>query len=302
MHKVSVSSIKEVLEDPEHSIELQYCHTDFQAADIFTKALPPHKWDNAMQLLGMAQSGSPSPSEVAVTDKPLPPVKSNQSSLPKSKKTAAVPSICEGICQACGDSIDGLAESELCSEEQVQYVIDECVKTIADICACSPSTVSAPSANLTGWGTLLEICTSPNSNLGVAASQFTDSKVTVIRVTESDDFSKRSCVDWVCTYLKEHPGASLHGSLPCTVWSAWQYMAIKRNGDKYLEKLQRRRAQSTQLLRSFIKCAELCMSLGGEVSFEWPRDCSGWQRPELIKFIHSNSLSTRSQLMVVHVA
>ena len=133
MHKVSVSSIKEILEDPEHWIEFRYCHIDFQAADVFTKALPPHKWDNAMQLLGMAQSGSPSPSEVAVTDKPLPPVKSNQSSLPKSKKTAAVPSICEGICQARGDSIDGLTESELYSEEQVQYVIDGCVQSLQTI-------------------------------------------------------------------------------------------------------------------------------------------------------------------------
>ena len=146
-------------------------------------------------------------------------------------------------------------------------------QTIADICACPAKPVgSSVATNLIGWGTLIEICTSPNSNLGVAASQFTDSKVTVIRVSESDDFSKRSCVDWACTYLKEHPGASRHGSLPCTVWSAWQYMAIKRNGDKYLEKLQRRRAQSIQLLRSFIKCAELCMSLGGRTNSEkWKR-------------------------------
>ena len=111
MHKVSVSSIKEILEDPEHSIELQYCQTDFQAADVFTKALAPQKWDNAMNLLGMVQSGSPSSNEVAVTDKPS--SKPDQSSLPKSKKTADVPSVLGGICQACGDSIDGITESEV---------------------------------------------------------------------------------------------------------------------------------------------------------------------------------------------
>ena len=101
-------------------------------------------------------------------------------------------------------------------------------------------------------------------------------------------------MDWICDYLKNHPGTSIHGSLPCTVWSAWQYMAIQRHGPTYFEKLKRRRGQSIQLLKSFIKCAELCLSLGGEVSFEWPRDCSGWQRPELIKFIHCNSLHTAS--------
>ena len=34
-------------------VELEYVKTDFQAADIFTKALPPHKWDHALRLLGM---------------------------------------------------------------------------------------------------------------------------------------------------------------------------------------------------------------------------------------------------------
>jgi hypothetical protein len=50
-HKVNLGSIKEELEKPEVSIE--YCHTTFQAADIFTKALAPMKWPNALKLLGI---------------------------------------------------------------------------------------------------------------------------------------------------------------------------------------------------------------------------------------------------------
>ena len=35
------------------SAELEYCKTDDQAADIFTKALPPQKWGPALRLLGI---------------------------------------------------------------------------------------------------------------------------------------------------------------------------------------------------------------------------------------------------------
>ena len=44
------------------------------------------------------------------------------------------------------------------------------------------------------------------------------------------------------------------------------------------------------MLKSFIECAELALSLGGEVSFEWPRHCGGWLRPELISFITKHNL------------
>ena len=50
-HKVNLSSIKEVLDLPE--FEISYCKTDDMRADIFTKALVPAKWDNAIALLKM---------------------------------------------------------------------------------------------------------------------------------------------------------------------------------------------------------------------------------------------------------
>ena len=48
-HKVNLGSVKEVIEMPE--INLNYIVTDEQAADIFTKALAPAKWPNAIELL-----------------------------------------------------------------------------------------------------------------------------------------------------------------------------------------------------------------------------------------------------------
>ena len=51
VHKINLSSVYERFEDD--NVDIVYCNTDFQAADIFTKALAPNKWDHALKLLGM---------------------------------------------------------------------------------------------------------------------------------------------------------------------------------------------------------------------------------------------------------
>ena len=48
-HKVNLSGLSEVFRDD--TVTLEYCQTDKQAADIFTKALPPQKWGSALRLL-----------------------------------------------------------------------------------------------------------------------------------------------------------------------------------------------------------------------------------------------------------
>ena len=50
-HKINMSGLSEVFQDD--SAKLEYCKTDDQAADIFTKALPPQKWGPALRLLGI---------------------------------------------------------------------------------------------------------------------------------------------------------------------------------------------------------------------------------------------------------
>ena len=50
-HKVNLSCLSEIFKDDSALIE--YINTDDQAADIFTKALPPHKWAAALILLGI---------------------------------------------------------------------------------------------------------------------------------------------------------------------------------------------------------------------------------------------------------
>ena len=58
-HKIDLGSIKDVLDAEQVTIE--YVNTNFQAADVFTKALKPEKWQNAMDLIGMQTGGTVSP-------------------------------------------------------------------------------------------------------------------------------------------------------------------------------------------------------------------------------------------------
>ena len=82
---------------------------------------------------------------------------------------------------------------------------------------------------------------------------------------------------------RQMPGASLHGSLPCTAWSTWQNMAEHKFGQDYSAKLEERRKESRKMLKSFIELAEIIYENGGEVSFEL--DCLGWHLDELLQMI-----------------
>jgi len=175
--------------------------------------------------------------------------------------------------------------------EAAQSVLAIAAKTASEL-QHTPTTERATrsSGKLKGWGQLLEVCAGENSNLGQCGAEY--DKVTVIRVTKETDFSKPATVEKLMQHLRDNPGCSMHGSLPCTVWSAWQWMAVYRYGKQYQHKLDKRRQQSRKMIRSFAKCAELCIKLGGEVSFEWPDNCSGWLQKDLIKLIHELQLQT----------
>ena len=57
-HKINLGCISEQLAEGSH-ISIQHVDTAEQAADIFTTALPPQKWDNALKVLGLRQSLPP---------------------------------------------------------------------------------------------------------------------------------------------------------------------------------------------------------------------------------------------------
>jgi len=198
----------------------------------------------------------------------------------------------KGVFAAC-EAIDAVVEAvaEEFDDAAAEEVLVLAAKAAAEI-KDTPvqKRATRPSGKLKGWGQLLEICTGENSNLGICAAEY--DKVNVIRVTKKNDFSQPATVEKIMQHLRDNPGCSMHGSLPCTVWSAWQWMAIHRYGKQYQHKLDKRRQQSRKMIRSFAKCAALCTQLGGEVSFEWPDNCSGWLQRDLIKMIHELQLQT----------
>ena len=63
-HKVNLGSLMQACVND--STELVYIETKKQAADIFTKALAPNLWDNALDMLGIERTGRPPPPEEEV--------------------------------------------------------------------------------------------------------------------------------------------------------------------------------------------------------------------------------------------
>ena len=113
---------------------------------------------------------------------------------------------------------------------------------------------------------------------------FTD-KITVIRVTEEDNALDNKTHQRLLNYVKDRPGTSIHGSIPCTLWSSWQDRNIHALGEEFKRKLEEQRKESRVLLSKFLSIADRILTLGGHVSFEWPRWCAGWALPELQSFI-----------------
>eukprot|EP00971_Amphidinium_carterae_P089627 1774264-Amphidinium_carterae.2 len=71
-------------------------------------------------------------------------------------------------------------------------------------------------------------------------------------------------------------GGRVHAwfSLPCTAWSSWQRINQLRMTDPTV--LEEKRNQSVELQRLFQQYSQQLMAEGGEVSFEWPVFCDGW--------------------------
>ena len=90
--------------------------------------------------------------------------------------------------------------------------------------------------------------------------------------------------------LNNEEKVGLWGSIPCTVWSMWQEMAVHRLGAKYAAKLHTRRLKSKIMLKHFIRSAEIVINKGGLIAFEWPRHCKGWLLKELQGFITKHNL------------
>ncbi len=98
------------------------------------------------------------------------------------------------------------------------------------------------------------------------------------------DLSKKSGLEHAVCAIREHPGADLWASLPCTTVTALQNATVARLGSSYVSLLQKRRRLLVCMFHNFEVMASVVLSLGGTVSFEWPRNCHGWKIEELSKY------------------
>jgi hypothetical protein len=90
--------------------------------------------------------------------------------------------------------------------------------------------------------------------------------------------------------IEKFPGCDLWGSLPCDPWSKWQSVNVAQYGKAFAKKLKKRQDLSRVLLKYFFEVAELVLSQGGHIAFEWPKGAKGWLLPELVAFMKRHKL------------
>ena len=137
---------------------------------------------------------------------------------------------------------------------------------------------------------LIEFCCHPESELGKLAGE---NGITCHRLSRDwANLEDPNIIEQVVQIVRKSPNCLLHASLPCTVWSTWQYMSSHTQGEKYVRRLLNRRRKAIELFKNFVTVATEVRKHGGTISFEWPRHCLGWLREEVLQFISSFQLTT----------
>ena len=160
-------------------------------------------------------------------------------------------------------------------------------KSVKGLAASRDTSMFTPAprhnSKLPCYNWLLEFCCDQNSMMGKIGDEI---GINIVRLHEGfADLRDHNAIEQLKEFVRLHPGVSIWGSLPCTPWSMWQFMAVKRHGTPYLHKLHKRREESLALVANFIDLAREVRKHGGHVSFEWPKNATGWMRSELISMI-----------------
>ena len=203
---------------------------------MFTKALKPEKWQNAMDLLGMRCTGQVDKEidvAAALVDKGAIPVgyvgeaiptgMAEPTKLDQGYSGKPVPcgiATLQTTFKQAAENLSSLEDGSGWFTDQADELreVEKVVLAQAEATPTAP-TSTRPSGKLPGWGQVIEVCTPKDSTLGQVAQEF--GNVSVYRITEEDDFRRPQTQQNIRQHLIDNPGCSLHGSLPCTVWSTW---------------------------------------------------------------------------------
>jgi len=130
---------------------------------------------------------------------------------------------------------------------------------------------------------MIECCCSANSSIGNVGREL---GVSVFRFhVGNSDIGSSSTESHMKELVDRFSDLSMHISLPCTSWTKLTDGNIAQYGQSFCDQLEKDRIKSLEGLRRAIRIAEMILSKGGHVSFEWPLDCYGWQITELKMFI-----------------
>ena len=101
----------------------------------------------------------------------------------------------------------------------------------------------------------------------------------VIRYTAADDLSNPGTIKRALGDIRSRSGVHLHGSIPCTPWTACQMINLSLSNAKpeTRERVLSDRQESLEYVGTFGLLGKATLARGGSISFEWPRHCEGWK-------------------------
>ena len=137
--------------------------------------------------------------------------------------------------------------------------------------------------------TMFEFACSEESQMGFTHQEYGINHVRLCKDRiDLGDESQCEQLDYQVDEAAKVAPPHMWASIPCTSGSPWQYINRKRGGAAFIRKLAHQVKESKRLFKSFSKRAERVLNHGGTVTFEWPRPCSGWKRPDVVAFFEKH--------------
>ena len=172
--------------------------------------------------------------------------------------------------------IDAAEEGE--DEENLSFRYQE---------ACSQNPVTKPSSMRHQKEWFVEFCCASSSSCCTVAQQ---PSINCLGLSENfGDLQDHQVFEqveyWFHERIQEGDKIHLFGSIPCGPFSTLQNLNLAVHGEMFQDYLQDERKKSISLVGKFHHLSHLAVLSGGSTSFEWPKDCSGWKEPAVLKYI-----------------
>eukprot|EP00971_Amphidinium_carterae_P122513 2425636-Amphidinium_carterae.1 len=136
----------------------------------------------------------------------------------------------------------------------------------------------------------IEVCCETDSMLATVAERHGWKAFRITQENPLEDEDARILFAMALEHLRH--GGHVHAwfSLPCTAWSSWQRINLSRMADPTT--LDQKREASLKLQELFHHYRQLLMAEGGEVSFEWPAYCDGWNCDRVQEFMDYSGVTS----------